>query len=522
MSCDSRGSIQLIICLVFFGILLSLGCQQEEEAVQSLESKAGSQNNPVKQYAETITIEELKNHIFYLASDELEGRQSGTPGAKLAAEHIADHFQDLHLEGLQSEDQKYSQKFQMVKKKPVDCYLESVHGRVDNWDEFMEMHCDFYGEKDVDLIFAGYGRDKDYEGIDVNDKLVAFFMGTPEADEIGNDREREKITAAMGRGAAGALLIVHDDEKILEYIRQIKPYFDKPRHYQHKSPQEAANEKRNIVIPTAAVAKLLGLSADRLKAAKREMQNGKGSCEKFQTKVHMETMYETLETISAENVLGYIEGSDLKEECLVLSSHYDHLGKSGQDIFNGAYDNAAGVAAVMEIAEAFAMALEGGYNPRRSILFLTPDAEEIGGVGSIYYLDHPLFPSSETVVDINIDGIGREDSSRPELKDFVHIYLSKNGRADLKKMKDRVVESIGTDLRLEWRESYSGSDNAFFERVMIPAIALGTGQPKDHHKPTDTAEKIQYKNVQDIARFAFALAWEIAKNENTIRRIISE
>jgi len=522
MSFDSRGPAQFFICLVFFGIMLSLGCQQKEEPVQSLEKKSESQNNPVKQYAETITIEELKDHISYLASDELEGRQSGMPGAKLAAEYIADHFQNLRLKGLLTEDQTHMQKFRMVKKRSVDCYLESVHGRVDNWDEFMEMHCDFYGEKDVDLIFAGYGRDKDYEGIDVNDKLVAFFMGTPEADEIGNDREREKITAAMGRGAAGALLIVHDDEKILEYIRQIKPYFDKPRHYQIKSPQEASNVKRNIVIPTTTVAKLFGLSAETLKTAKKEMQNRKGGSEKFQTKVHMKTTYETLETISAENVLGYIEGSDIKEECLILSAHYDHLGKSGQDIYNGAYDNAAGVATVMEIAEAFMMASEDGHFPRRSVLFLAPDAEEIGGVGSIYYLDHPVFPPSETAVDINIDGIGREDASRPKLKNFVHVYLSRNGRTDLKKMRDRAVEALATDLRLEWRESYAGSDNVFFERVMIPAIALGTGQPRDHHKPTDTADKIKYKNVQDIARLAFAFAWEIANSENTIQRVITE
>jgi len=180
------------------------------------------------------------------------------------------------------------------------------------------------------------------------------------------------------------------------------------------------------------------------------------------------------------------------------------------------------VATVMEIAEAFMMASEDGHFPRRSVLFLAPDAEEIGGVGSIYYLDHPVFPPSETAVDINIDGIGREDASRPKLKNFVHVYLSRNGRTDLKKMRDRAVEALATDLRLEWRESYAGSDNVFFERVMIPAIALGTGQPRDHHKPTDTADKIKYKNVQDIARLAFAFAWEIANSENTIQRVITE
>ncbi|UCE42850.1 MAG: M28 family peptidase [Candidatus Aminicenantes bacterium] len=518
----SRGTVLFFVVLVSFGLMLIQGCQKKQELIQDLEMGAESQDNPVKYFAETITIEELKDHISYLASDEMEGRESGTPGAKLAAQYIAEHMQNLHLKGIQMETQTYLQRFPMVKKKPVDCFLESAHGRVDNWDEFMEMHGDFYGEKDVDLVFVGYGRDMDYEEVDVKNKLVAFFMGKPDADEISNDWEREKIVSAMSRGAVGTLLIVHDDEKILEYIRQIKPYFNKPRHYQDKSPQEASNVERSIVIPTTAVAKLFGLKPDALRAEKKKAKNGKSEAGKFQVKVRMKTSYKTLDTIPAENVLGYIEGSDKKEECLIFTAHYDHLGKSGETIYNGAYDNAAGVAAVMEIAEAFVLASEGGNNPKRSVLFLTPDAEEIGGVGSIYYLDHPVFPLSETIVDINIDGIGREDANRPGLKDFVHVYLSKNGRADLKIMKDRAVERLVSDLRLEWRESYSGSDNAFFERDMIPAIALGTGQPKDHHKSSDTADKIDYKNVQQIAQLAFAMAWEIANNENSIRRIISE
>lgn len=141
--------------------------------------------------------------------------------------------------------------------------------------------------------------------------------------------------------------------------------------------------------------------------AKRKIKKGEDISGKFQIIAHMKTAYEALDTIIAENVLGYIPGSDKKEECVVITAHYDHLGKSGGKIYNGAYDNAAGVAAVLEIAEAFAMASEGGYSPIRSPLFLTQDAEEMGGVGTIYFLDHPVFPLSDTVVDINIDGIGQ-------------------------------------------------------------------------------------------------------------------
>lgn len=510
-------SIWVCVCALFLGYVLISACRQSEEFLLGQEVGTSEQDGSVKQYAQTITAEELKEHITYLASAELEGRHSGTRGANMAADYIAKHFQDLNLKGFSNEENPYLQKFLMVKKKPVECYLESKHGRVDNWDEFMEMHCDFFGEKDIDLVFAGYGMNRDLVGIDLRGKVVAFFMGSPEADEIGNDFERVKISAALERGAVGHMIIVHDDEELLKYIHQIKPYFNKARHYQDKIPEDAVKAERNIVTTTAAAAKLFGLSPETLKSVKEEMKKGENHAGKFQVKVHMKTSYKTLEIISAENVLGYLEGNDKKEECIIFTAHYDHLGKSGQHIFNGAYDNASGVAAVMEIAEAFVTACVEDHCPRRSLLFLTPDAEELGGVGSIYYTDHPVFPLSDTVVDINIDGIGREDASRPELKDFVHVYLSKNGKADLQKMRDDALDALSLDLRVERRENYGGSDNVFFEREMIPAIALSTGHPKDHHKPTDTADKIKYKNVQEIAQLAFAMAWEIANSEMRIQ-----
>jgi hypothetical protein len=515
--CSIYRSICIAVCALFLGLIPISGCRQNEEFPLEQEVGASGEGNPVKQYAQTITTEELKEHITYLASDKLEGRHSGTIGAGMAANYIANHFQDLNLNGFSGEENPYFQKFLMVKKKPVESYLESEHGRLDNWDEFMEMHCDFFGERDVDLIFAGYGRDIDLERIDLRGTLVAFFMGNPDADEIGNDLERVKIAAALERGAIGHMIIVHDDEDLLKYIHQIKPYFNKPRYYQDKSPEDAAKSERNIVTTTAAAAKLFGLSPETLKSAKEEMKRGKNQAGMFQVKIQMKTSFETLETISAENVLGYLEGCDKKQECIIFTAHYDHLGKSGQNIYNGAYDNASGVAAVMEIAEAFVTACAEGHCPRRSLLFLTPDAEELGGIGSIYYTDHPVFPLSDTVVDVNIDGIGREDASRPGLKDFVHVYLSRNGKPDLQKMRDEAIDAISIKLRLEQRENYGGSDNVFFERELIPAIALSTGHPKDHHKPTDTADKIKYKNVQAIAQLAFAMAWEIANSEQRIQ-----
>jgi len=510
------------IYLLFFGMLIFPCCNAQKENPPELAEPETSADSPISRFAVTIKSEDLKKHISYLASDELEGRHSGTQGARSAAEYIADHFDTLGLLGQEAESPSHFQRFSMEKRNPTDCYLQSEHGRIDNWNECMEMHGDYYGAMDVDLVFVGYGRNIDYQDIDVQGKLVALFMGRPGIDEIGNDLERKKAADAISRGAVGTLLLVHDEQGILNYIRQLKPYFNKPRFYQYLETKKAAAAVRNIILPLSAAAKLIGIGADTLKSQKQEMLNNRVVPDLFPTKVHMRTTYEVLEKIEGANVLGYIAGSDKADECVVLTAHYDHLGRSGDTIYNGAYDNAAGVAALMEVAGAFMAAAEAGLSPRRSVLFLMPDAEEIGGIGSIFYVSHPLFPPLKTVVDINIDGIGREDAANPHLQDFVHIYLSQNGRSDLRIMRDRAVKALGVNLHLEWRENYAGSDNAFFERELIPAIALGTGQPRDHHQPTDTAEKINYKNVQDIARLGFALAWEIANAEKMIQRIVSK
>jgi Zn-dependent M28 family amino/carboxypeptidase len=151
------------------------------------------------------------------------------------------------------------------------------------------------------------------------------------------------------------------------------------------------------------------------------------------------------------------------------------------------------------------------------VLFLLPDAEELGGVGSMHLIDNPPFPLPGISANINLDELGREDSSPPKLKDFVYFYLSRMGREELRSIRDKAAV-VFTELFLEHRESYSGSDHIFFERTGIPVIVLSTGQPRDHHQPMDAADKLDYKNVRDIARLAFASAWQIANSSEKIGR----
>ena len=334
------------------------------------------------------------------------------------------------------------------------------------------------------------------------------------------DKERIKMKSISDRNAAGFLLIFTDESSRAAYERFRKAFYGEPKYYLFKSPEEALDSERNIVIFASDLANLFGINTDKFLSALDEMKSVKDMTGLFSTTVRMKTAYETYSTLEAKNVLGYIEGTDKKDEWIILTAHYDHLGMEDGRVFNGAYDNAAGVASVIETAGAFAAAAEEGFRPRRSVVFYLPDAEELGGVGSMHFLDNPPFPLAKISAAINIDGIGREDADNPRLKDFVHFYISRLGGEELGDIRD-LSASVSRGLRLHDRDGYGGSDHAFFERKGIPVIALSTGHPGDHHKPTDTADKLDYKNIQDIARLAFACAWRIANSEERIKRISS-
>jgi hypothetical protein len=508
--------------VLVLGAVLVFGCGRERGQAGEKSPEQPAFPAPLHDYAMTISIEELKEHAEYLASDDLEGRRSGTPGGAEAAEYLSSRFRELGLRSGGAEDGSYLQRFPMAIKKQTACYLKSEHGRVDNWEDFMELHSGFSGERDIELVFAGYGRDSDFEGKNVEGKLVAFLQGTPERNKVSNDFERMKIERALKNGAAGTLLVVCDDPPFLDYVHKLKPYFLKERHYLFSSPDEALASKRRLSISPAGTARLFGRNPAGRDVVEASGQDAVEPSRLPAVKLRMVTTYEETGQIQGANVLGYLEGTSESRECVVLTAHYDHLGKVGSKIFYGAYDNAAGVAALLEIADAFASAARDGHKPVKSIVFLAPDAEELGGLGSRFYLEHPIFPLSSTLADINIDGIGREDAERPRLKDFVHLYLSSNGRADLRTIQNRVLESTSKSLRIEPRENYAGSDHAIFEERLIPAVAFSTGHPKDHHQPTDTPDKLDYRNIRDIARLAFAMAWEIAFSEKAIERIVSE
>ena len=228
--------------------------------------------------------------------------------------------------------------------------------------------------------------------------------------------------------------------------------------------------------------------------------------------------------VQTENVVAVIEGSEKPNEYVIISSHLDHEGEKNGEIYNGADDNASGTIAVLKIAEAFQNAVLSGYRPKRSIVFLHLTGEEKGLLGSKFYTDNPLYPLENTVVNLNIDMIGRID---PIHKNNVERYLYLIGTDLLSSELHKVSESTNNNtikLYLDYKYNdidqseciYYRSDHFHFVKNNIPAIFYFNGIHEDYHKPTDTAEKIEYGLLKDRIKLIFFTAWELANRYNKI------
>jgi len=236
----------------------------------------------------------------------------------------------------------------------------------------------------------------------------------------------------------------------------------------------------------------------------------------------MKKMLGQKKKIKGENVLGFIEGSDLKDELIIVTAHYDHLGKHDSLIFNGADDDGSGTVAAMEIAEAFMLAKNAGHGPRRSVLVMAVSGEEKGLLGSKYYTDHPIYPLENTVANLNIDMIGRIGDFHTD-PNYVYLIGSDMLSTELHNISEAVNEEyVGLDLDYTFNKEddpnryYYRSDHYNFAKNNIPVIFYFNGIHEDYHKVTDTVEKIDFKKIETITRLVFLTAWELANRDERI------
>lgn len=243
----------------------------------------------------------------------------------------------------------------------------------------------------------------------------------------------------------------------------------------------------------------------------------------YYQKVPSEAMKKYGETLpDSENILAFIEGSEKPDEIIVISAHYDHVGTKNGEIYNGADDDGSGTVAVMEIAQAFNEAKKKGYGPKRSILFLHVTGEEHGLFGSEYYSDHPVFPLVNTVANLNIDMIGRDDPENRGKK-YVYVIGSEMLSSDLKKISETAnAKTEKLELNYKYDDPkdpqrlYYRSDHYNFAKHNIPVAFYFDGIHEDYHKPTDTPDRIDYDILTKRTKLVFATAWELANRPDRI------
>lgn len=228
--------------------------------------------------------------------------------------------------------------------------------------------------------------------------------------------------------------------------------------------------------------------------------------------------------VETENVVAIIKGSEFPDEYIVISSHLDHVGIQGGEIHNGADDDGSGTVALLEIAEAFQTAVAEGQGPKRSIVFLHVTGEEKGLLGSKYYTDNPLYPLSQTMVNLNIDMVGRLDPKRED-KDPRYVYLIGSDKLslDLHEISETVNQKY-MQYKLDYTYNddqdpnrfYYRSDHYNFAKNNIPVIFYFNGTHDDYHRPSDTPEKINYPILAERTQLIFYTAWVLANRNKKI------
>jgi hypothetical protein len=482
-----------------------------------------------EKYAKNIKANDLKHHLEILASDEYEGRETGEKGQKMAAEYLKEQFVALGIPPIDGLKDGYFQEF------PIDIRTHNLSKLTIDSEEYDYMKDFYYYGRRVkdttlnlnEIIFLGYGISEDnyddYKGIDVKGKTILIIEGQPKVlnDKYGDDSEwlynRSKLILAKEKGAAKVLIV---DFNIDKNIKENEHSIMQPQMNLANASQSKSMYASSMYVSPRVGAKFLGLNGKKFRKNIKKYYQGKYEVKAIPCKAEI-MISRKKEIVNSENVLGFIEGSDKKDEIVVLTAHYDHIGIHGDIVYNGADDDGSGTVALLEIAESFKKAKDAGHGPRRSVLIMPVSGEEKGLLGSQHYSTNPVFPIENTVVDLNIDMIGRIDKKHEGNEDYVYLIGSDKLSSELHSISEQ-TNKIYSNLELDYtfndpndpNKYYYRSDHYNFAKHDIPVIFYFNGTHEDYHKPTDTVDKINFDKIEKITKLVFYTAWNLANGEN--------
>lgn len=476
----------------------------------------------------TFSVESIRKHIQHLASTDLRGRGSGDIGNNRAAQYIAKEFEKQGLKPLGTDKQGDP-------KAPIDGsgYFQPFHfiaGRTlgkgnsltferDGKISKLQINRDFQpspvsgpGKAEGELLFAGFGitapsaSHEDYKGVDVKGKIVLILAGTPKNEPHGPLAEfgdiRRKALAVRELGASALLVVLpkeSDPQDIARFGNATSAHAGIPI----------------IRITQSAASNLLG--ASEWKEATEKADRNEVASHVLPLKVALKVDVKRSEKVSA-NIVGLIEGSDpvLKNEYVVVGAHMDHLGLGGagslaqsqKPTFHyGADDNASGTAGVLSLATHFGGSGAGHIQLRRSLILICFSGEELGLLGSAYYVAHPILPLEKTFAMLNMDMVGR-------MKNQELIIGGTGSAKEWSSILDPANQGTGININKS-DSSFGASDHFSFYTKQIPVLFFFSGLHPDYHTPTDTWDKINFEGEEKIVRLVAECTSRIANYMGT-------
>ncbi|NUO07305.1 MAG: M28 family peptidase [Candidatus Brocadia sp.] len=479
-----------------------------------------------------ITAADLRTAVQYLASDELEGRMTGTKGTQMAAQYIVHYFKEIGLKPI-GDNGSYFQEFPFISGSKIIRYQnhleilkngkELIKYEVDK--DFLPLAFTANGRVEGQIVFAGYGLSvpgddgkgyDSYAGLDVKDKIVLVLNHVPEKVDMKRHLEltryaglRYKALQARERGARALLVIVGPKSSGAGELIPLS--------------SDKASATSGII--TASIS---GKVAEALFAGSgkdlESIQTGldaedpqvAGSFDLPNVRVKISTAVEQVKE-SDRNVLGFIspgEGTG-DTEYVIVGAHYDHIGHGGVDslahkgeegqIHNGADDNASGVSVVLELAAAMAEDLKKSPKIfKRGIIFALWSGEELGCLGSSYFAEHPTVPLKDVVAYVNFDMVGR-------LKDNNLVVEGIGSSGIWTRLIEKANVKAGFHLKLI-QDPYQPTDVTAFYPKEIPVIHFFTGVHEDYNRPTDDPETLNYDGLVKITEFSRSMITELAKS----------
>ena len=551
----------LSFCVIVAALLLTVACMAPSTTNEpaSTRSAPTSANLPaeLKPSFEAITTNDILQHTKVLSGDEYEGRGPGTPGEELTVKYLTEQFQKLGLKP-GNPDGTYVQKVPLVGFTAQPHASFTAGAKTINLEfpkDYVAVSRRFVPESKVensDIVFVGYGVVApeygwdDYKGVDVRGKTIVMLINDPAVPSASDPSKLDekmfkgnamtyygrwtyKYEIASEKGAAAAI-IVHETEPA-GYPYEVVSGSWSRENFDIQKPDKNMNRVAVESWITLDRAKELftagGQNFDALKKA-AVTKDFKPVTLNAKANFHVQN---TLREINSANVVAKIEGSDaaLKNEYVVYTAHWDHLGRDpnlqGDQIFNGALDNASGTAALLEIADGFTKL---ATPPKRSVLFLAVTAEEKGLLGAKYYAQNPLYPLNKTLANINMDGVNQWGRT----KDITMVGDDNSTLIDLLR---ETAKGQGREVKPDPEPEkgfYYRSDHFEFAKVGVPALYTDSGTDyvgkdatyskqkrdeytnKDYHKVSDEIKPDwDLSGAVDDAQLLTTIGYRVAQGD---------